>query len=125
MYAVIGAAVFFSIALIYTLAALGLPLGEFIMGGQHRVLPRKLRILAVLSVIIQLFGFAIILQAGGLIPLWLSPKGTQYICFFFAVYLTINTGMNFISKSRKEKYGMTALALAAAVCNWITAVRME
>ena len=30
-------------------------------------------------------------------------KVTKYICFFFAAYLSLNTIMNMISKSRKEK----------------------
>ena len=39
-----------------------------------------------------------------------------------AVYLSLNTVMNFISKSKKEKYIMTPLSFIAAVCFWISAV---
>ena len=106
------------------LVACGLPLGEFTMGGQHKILPKKLRVAAVISVAIQIFAMIIILQAGGFISLWLSFKITKYICFFFAVYLFLNTIMNMISKSRKEKYVMTPLSLIAAICFWITAFQM-
>jgi len=39
-----------------------------------------------------------------------------------AVYLSLNTVMNFISKSRKERYIMTPLSAITAVCFWITAL---
>ena len=55
---------------------------------------------------------------------WLSFKVTKYICFFFAAYLSLNTIMNMISKSRKEKYVMTPLSLIAGICFWITAFQM-
>ena len=94
------------------------------MGGQHKILPKKFRLAAVISVAIQIFAMIIILQAGGLLPLWLSFKFTKYICFFFAAYLSLNTIMNMISKSKKEKYVMTPISLIAAICFWITAFQM-
>ena len=94
------------------------------MGGQHKILPKKFRIAAVILVAIQIFAMIIILQAGGFIPLWLSFKVTKYICFFFAAYLSLNTIMNIISKSKKEKYGITPLSLIAAICFWITTLQM-
>lgn len=102
MFSILGAVVFGAIAMMTVLVACGLPLGEFTMGGQHKILPKKFRIAAVILVAIQIFAMIIILQAGGFIPLWLSFKVTKYICFFFAAYLSLNTIMNIISKSKKK-----------------------
>lgn len=124
MFSILGAVLFGVIATMTVLVACGLPLGEFTMGGQHKILPKKLRVAAVISVATQIFAMIIILQAGGFISLWLSFKVTKYICFFFAAYLSLNTVMNMISKSRKEKYVMTPLSLIAAICFWITAFQM-
>ena len=124
MFSILGAVLFGVIATMTVLVACGLPLGEFTMGGQHKILPEKFRVAAVISVVIQIFAMIIILQAGGFISLWLSFKVTKYICFFFAAYLSLNTVMNMISKSRKEKYVMTPLSLIAAICFWITAFHM-
>ena len=124
MFSILGAVLFGVIATMTILVACGLPLGEFTMGGQHKILPKKFRVMAVISVAIQIFAMIIILQAGGFIPLWLSFKVTKYICFFFAAYLSLNTIMNMISKSRKEKYVMTPLSLIAGICFWITALQM-
>ena len=124
MFSILGAILFGVIATMTVLVACGLPLGEFTMGGQHKILPKKFRVMAVISVAIQIFAMIIILQAGGFISLWLSFKVTKYICFFFAVYLSLNTIMNMISKSRKEKYVMTPLSFIAGICFWITAFQM-
>ena len=124
MFSILGAVLFGVIAIMTVLVACGLPLGEFTMGGQHKILPKKFRVMAVISVAIQIFAMIIILQAGGFIPLWLSFKVTKYICFFFATYLSLNTIMNIISKSKKEKYVMTPISLIAGICFWITAFQM-
>ena len=124
MFAILGPVIFGVIATMTILVACGLPLGEYTMGGQHKVLPKNLRVAAVISVAIQIFAMIIILQAGGFIPLWFSFKVTKYICFFFAAYLSLNTIMNMISKSRKERFVMTPLSLIAGICFWITAFQM-
>ena len=124
MLSILGAVLFGVIAIMTVLVACGLPLGEFTMGGQHKILPKKFRVMAVISVAIQIFAMIIILQAGGFISLWLSFKVTKYICFFFAAYLSLNTMMNMISKSRKEKYVMTPLSLIVGMCFWIMAFQM-
>ena len=124
MFSILGAVLFGVIPAMTVLVGCGFPLGEFTMGGQHKILPRKFRVMAVISVAIQIFAMIIILQAGSFISLWLSFKVTKYICFFFAAYLSLNTIMNMISKSRKEKYVMTPLSLIAGICFWITALQM-
>jgi len=124
MFSILGAVLFGVIVIMTVLVACGLPLGEFTMGGQHKILPKKFRVVAVISAAIQVFAMIIILQAGGFISMWLSFKLTKYICFFFAAYLSLNTIMNMISKSKKEKYVMTPLSLIAGICFWITAFQM-
>lgn len=124
MFSILGPVIFGVIATMTILVACGLPLGEYTMGGQHKVLPKNLRVAAVISVAIQIFAMIIILQAGDFISLWFSFKVTKYICFFFAAYLSLNTIMNMISKSRKERFVMTPLSLIAGICFWITAFQM-
>lgn len=124
MLAILGAILFGGIAIMTLLVAGGAALGEFTMGGQYKILPKSLRFMAGISVVIQLFAIVIILQAGGFMDLWLSAKVTKGICIFYAAYLSINTLMNLSSKSKKERYVMTPLSLVAAVCFWSTALQM-
>ena len=122
MTAIIGASVFSIVIILSFLIICGLPLGELTMGGQYRVFPKKLRIILVTQLILQIFFVVIILQMGGFIPLWFSGNVTRVICIIMAIYLSLNTFMNFISKSKKEKYIMTPLSLISAICFWITAL---
>lgn len=124
MFAIIGAVLFTIISIMTLLTACGMPLGEFTIGGQHKILPKKYRIMAIVSLFIQLFAIIIVLQSGGYINLWFSQNTTKYICIFFAAYLCLNTIMNFLSKSKKEKYVMTPLSIVTAFCFWVTAFNM-
>ena len=122
MIAIIGAAAFSVVIILSVLIICGLPLGELTMGGQYKVFPKKLRIVLVTQLILQIFFVIVILQMGGFIPLCFSEKVTKIICIVMAVYLSLNTVMNFVSKSKKEKCIMTPLSFIAAVCFWITAL---
>ncbi len=102
--AVVGSTVFFIISIVYVLVALGLPFGEFIMGGKYRKAPNEIRYIIGISILVQWFAIIILLQTAGLLPLLFSSDITKAICFFFAVYLSLNVGMNLLSKSKKEKY---------------------
>lgn len=125
MITIVGAILFAIVAVITILVACGAPLGEFTMGGKYKVLPKPLRIMAFISVIIQLFAIITILQAGGIVPLWFTERITKYICLFFAAYLSLNTILNFLSNSKKEKYFATPLSTLAAICFWITALELK
>ena len=120
----IGAILFIIIIVINILLICGFPLGEFTMGGKYKVFPKKLRIVLVIQLILQMFFVIIVLQTGRLIPLWFSYKATRMVCIVMAVYLSLNVVMNFISKSKKEKYIMTPLSLLSAICFWITVFHM-
>jgi len=124
MPAIIGATAFSLVIALSILIICGLPLGELTMGGQHKVFPKKLRIVLAAQLILQVFFVIIILQMGGFMPLWFSAGITKIIGVVMAAYLSLNTVMNFVSKSKKEKYIMTPLSFVATVCFWITALNM-
>ena len=62
------------------------------------------------------------LTMGEFIPLCFSHNVTKIIGIVMAIYLSLNTVMNLISKSKKEKYIMTPLSFVTAICFWITAI---
>lgn len=119
-----GAVLLLAVAVMEILLIFGLPLGEFTMGGRFKVLPPMYRIFAASSVILQLFGAAMILQCGGLMNMWFAGNVIKIICFVFAGFFAVNTVMNLISPSKKEKYVMTPLAAVEACCFAITAFFM-
>lgn len=124
MTAIIGAGLCLVVIILSVLIICGLPLGELTMGGQYKVYPKKMKIVLIAQLLIQVFFVIIILQAGGFMPLWFSYKITKIVCIVMAAYLSLNVVMNFISKSKKEKYIMTPLSLLTAICFYITAFNM-
>lgn len=119
-----GAVLLLAVAVMEILLIFGLPLGEFTMGGRYKVLPPMYRMFAASSVILQLFGAAMILQGGGLMNMWFAGKVIKIICFVFAGFFAVNTVMNIISPSKKEKYVMTPLAAVETCCFAVTAFLM-
>lgn len=124
MTAIIGACILSITIVLSILMICGLPLGELTMGGQYKVFPKKLRLVLVTQLILQVFLAVIILQMGGFIPLWFSIQVTRVIGIVTAVYLSLNTILNLISKSKKEKYIMTPLSFLTAICFWSTALQL-
>lgn len=124
MLALIATILFIILIIINVLLICGFPLGELTMGGQFKIFPKKLRVVLVFQLILQIFFMIIVLQGGGLIPLWFSDKATRTVCIVMATYLSFNVVLNFISKSKKEKYIMTPISLLSAICFWIIAFQM-
>ena len=120
MIAIIGAMAFSVVIILSVLILCGLPLGELTMGGQYKIFPKKLRLVLAIQLLLQIFFVIIILQLGGFVSLWFTARTTKIIGIVMAVYLSLNSVMKFISKSKKEKYIMTPLSLIAAVCFWMT-----
>lgn len=122
MVAIIGVLAFLPIVGLYFLLVLGYPYGEFAMGGKYKVVPKEKRNLLLLSIVVQLLAIAVILQTARILPLLFSLFITRRICYFFAVYFSLNIIANAFSKSKKERLVMTPIAIVIAICFWMTAI---
>lgn len=123
MAAVIGACTFSVIIILSILIICGLPLGELTMGGRFSVFPKKLRLLLIVQLVLQIFFMVIILQTGGFLGLFFSHKVTKLVGIIMAAYLSLNVIVNANSNSKKEKYIITPLSLVSAICFWITVLK--
>lgn len=95
--------------------ALGLPWGRAAWGGQHEgVLPRKLRIASVLSIVIYAFIALIALERVGLTEFFAKSFAHVAMWVIFG-YLCLGVLMNGISRSKIERAIMTPVALVLAV----------
>lgn len=105
---------FISIAVFQVLLALGLPLGEFAMGGYYKVLPYKLRVASAINAIILLVMGVVFLQHTNVINIF-NVLPTNILVWVITVFLGLNTIANLISRSTKEKYVMTPLSSIAFI----------
>lgn len=113
---ILAALAIFQIAL-----AAGAPWGHFAWGGQHRVLPRNLRVGSVISILI----YALIaffawerVGASSVLPEVIAQVAMWVIFAYFAVGIV----MNAISRSKPERYTMTPVVLILAVLSLLIAM---
>lgn len=122
---VIGVALLAIVIVMSLLLICGLPLGELSMGGRFgKIWPPKIRIIGITQLLAQVFALYIILAAGTSVPYFVNYEVTRVICFVFAVFFFGNTFLNIISPSKKEKFVMTPMSLAAAVCFLVVGICM-
>lgn len=120
IFSIVGAMIFGMMAVLTLFVTLGLPLGEFTMGGKHKVLPIQMRFASGSALIFQIIAILSVLYVGEVISLSIPFSLARGVCIFFGFYLLLNTGMNLMSFSKKEKYVMTPLALIGSICFFAT-----
>ncbi len=106
---IIAAILLFSVAVFQVLLALGYPFGEFAMGGYHKVLPKKLRVVSVMNALILLFMGFVVLQHTNVVN-GLELLSTNTVVWVITIFLGFNTITNLISRSKKERFMMTPLS---------------
>lgn len=121
VFALIGSIIFLVIIILCILIIIGLPLGEFTMGGKYKILPMKMRLVSISSLVLQILGLIMILQKGNIIEFNISNSVSKGFCIFFGIYLALNSIMNIMSFSKKEKYIMTPLSILSSLCFFLTA----
>lgn len=115
LYAVLACIILGSLAVFQVALVAGAPIGRFAWGGQHDVLPRKLRIGSIISVLLYaLFGYTALAQAG-LVPVLVNQSFTGVFMWVLTGYFTLGVVMNAISRSKPERFVMTPVALVLAI----------
>lgn len=101
--------------------ALGAPLGRFAWGGQHRVLPARLRIGSLVSVVIYAL-IAVLawdrVRAIDVVPDVVAQVG-MWIVF---AYFVLGILMNAISRSKPERNTMVPVSIVLAVLSFLIAM---
>lgn len=101
--------------------AAGAPLGHFAWGGQHRVLPKALRVGSAVSVLLYAFIAWVTLDRAGMLGGTPSTLSVIAAWVFFA-YFVVGTVMNGISRSRPERAVMTPVCVLLAVASLTVAL---
>ncbi|MEV8267875.1 hypothetical protein [Microbacterium sp. NPDC076911] len=101
--------------------ALGAPLGRFAWGGQHRVLPPRLRVGSVIAIVIYGVIDLIAWDRVGAVDLFpeLFSEIAMWVVF---AYFALGVVMNAISRSKPERYTMVPITLALAVLSLFIAM---
>lgn len=101
----IGAVLLAGMALLHTLLNFGFPLGELVLGGQHKVIPSKLRYRNGIFVIIFVTVAVLYLEKAGILIFNIPVTFLNISISVFLLFLVGATTFNFaITKSVKEKW---------------------
>jgi len=102
----------FGMAVLQFLLICGAPLGEYILGGAHRILPARMRFVSgFFSCFFIAVGIAYMQRTGIMAPLFSASFADilRIIYTLFLAYAVI--GNSFLTKSKKEKCVMTPLSI--------------
>lgn len=102
--------------------AAGAPIGRFAWGGQHDILPARLRIGSALSIAIYVLLMILVASKAGVTGAIAQGPFLDISLWVATIYLTIGVVVNAISRSRSERYTMTPLTAVLAVCFLIVAL---
>ena len=115
LVALLGILILASLSVFQLLLIAGKPLGDYAWGGQHKVLPTKLRIASVFSIILYVvFGVFLASKAGfmSVIP---DSSFLWVVMWVFTGYFVLGVFMNAISRNKKERALMTPVAVSLVV----------
>jgi hypothetical protein len=121
--AVVACTLLAGLAVFQLLLIAGLPLGRFAWGGQHEVLPRRLRIGSAVSIVLYaLFALAVV-DTARRVANGTGAGVTDVGIWVLTAYFLVGVGMNAASRSRHERLVMTPVALALFACCLILALQ--
>jgi len=122
LFAIFACALLAGLTVFQVALIAGAPLGRLAWGGQHRVLPAKLRIGSALSIAVYaLFAYAALAKAGFVLPL-VSESFTSITVWVMTAYFALGVLMNGISRSKPERLVMTPTTLALAATYLVLAL---
>jgi len=97
------------------LLIVGRPYGRLAWGGRYEVLPNRLRVSSLVSIILYVLIGTVIVSHAQLAPIIDSTTNLTYSMWFLTAYFTLGVVMNLASRSRPERLVMTPVALILAV----------
>lgn len=106
----------FQIALVF-----GAPLGRFAWGGQHRVLPGRLRIGSAVTVLVYALIALIAWDRAGVIDIF-GDAFSQIAMWVIFAYFALGIVMNAVSRSRPERLTMVPVSIVLAAVSFFIAL---
>jgi hypothetical protein len=121
--AIVAAAGFLGIAAFQVALAAGAPLGRAAWGGQHRVLPARLRRSSAVAGVIWLVGVVVILGRAGVVDVPLPSIVLVVGAWALVVISVLGALVNLASSSPWERFGWAPYAAILAVLSGVVALQ--
>lgn len=113
--ALLGILILAVLSVFQLLLIAGKPLGSYAWGGQHKVLPKRLRVASLFSVVLYIVFGIFLASKAGLAAVVQDSTILTVVMWMFTSYFVLGIFMNAISRSKKERLLMTPIAFSLAV----------
>ena len=120
--AVVACGILGLLALFQIALALGAPLGEFAWGGKAKVLPAKLRIGSIVSVLLYAVIAIIFLERAEITHFVGSVAAVHVAAWVVFGYFVLGVLMNAVSRSKRERFTMTPVTIVLPTLALIVAL---
>jgi hypothetical protein len=111
-----------ALAILQALVASGQPFGRLVWGGAHEVLPPKLRIGSVISIVLYALFALVLIDRSGLASVFGGGAFGVVAAWVLFGYFILGIFMNAISRSTLERKVMVPVTVILAVCTLFIAL---
>ena len=120
--AILAASVLGAVCALQLLLAAGAPLGHLAWGGQHRVLPRRLRWGSAAAIPVLCVAAWVVLARVGLAGSGTTDAAVRLATWVFVALFALNTLGNLRSRSRVERIMMSSVTVLLVGCFLVAAL---
>ncbi len=120
--AIIASIILIGLMVFQFMLILGRPLGHYAWGGQHKVLPTKLRVGSVVAILIYILSIVILLDESGVTSVISNSFLNQYGIWVLCIYFLIGVPLNALSRSKPERNVMTPVVATLCALTFIVAL---
>ena len=122
-FAAIAATVVLAVLALFQIALIaGAPIARFAWGGQHDVLPARLRIGSAISIVLYALFALILLERAAVIHTLVNETLVFVGAWVVFAYMLLGIVMNGISRSKAERNTMVPVTVVLAVLSLIVAL---
>jgi hypothetical protein len=111
-----------ALALFQVLLVLGAPMGRFAWGGQHRVLPVRLRAGSLVSTAIYALIATVVLARAGLVSIGVPEEVVGAAVWVVVAFFFLGIGLNLASRSKPERSVMAPISAILCALSAVVAL---
>lgn len=115
------AAVTLLMSVLHIMLSMGLPIGEYVLGGENKVIPKEKRYINIILAVIFLLLGLFYISKSIYVPFQISKTPSEIIMILYSLFLAYAIiGNTFFTKSKKEKLVMIPASCIGFVCSFFT-----
>lgn len=111
----------FFMGVLHIMLSIGLPIGEYVLGGKNKVIPKGKRYINVMLAFVFLFLGVFYIGKVVFIPFHFSDIISKIIMILYSLFLGYAIiGNTFFTNSKKEKIVMIPASVIGFICSFLT-----